>query len=335
MCCNSGSSSTPAPDPRLVEAQIRSMGIQDGAIGKVLQNSDDLMPLQKQQMQFGLDTAHTAYDQSQEDRTWMLGKRDQLSGIQDTLASDAANFNLPERQNRMFDEANADVDSAFSNARDQGARGLSRMGVTPGSGKSMMMSNQMDMAQAAAKSSAAMKVRAAARAEGFALTDRANNALAGYPAMSAGATGAGAGYGASGLALANGGLAGMNSGYGTAAGMAGAMGSNATGMYGAEANYKLGQDRLAADNDPMKTLLGAGVGIASSYLMKPSDRRLKTNITVAGVMNNGLTVYRYRYKAGGPFELGVMADEVAVIRPQAYVRGGAGNGFDAVNYAML
>lgn len=312
------------------------MGIQDGAISKVLQNSDDLMPLQKQQMQFGLDTAHTAYDQSQEDRTWMLGKRDQLSGIQDTLARDAANFNLPERQNRMFDEANADVDSAFSNARDQGARGLSRMGVTPGSGKSMMMSNQMDMAQAAAKSSAAMKVRAAARAEGFALTDRANNALAGYPAMSAGATGAGAGYGASGLALTNGGLAGMNSGYGAAGSMAGAMGSNATGMYGAEANYKLGQDKLASDSNPLNTVLGAATGAAmSAYMPKPSDRRLKTDITAVGMMDNGLTVYSYRYKAGGPFELGVMADEVAVIRPQAYVRGGAGNGFDAVNYAML
>jgi hypothetical protein len=311
------------------------MAIQDSAIGKMLQNSDDLMPLQKQQMQFGLDTAHTAYDQSQEDRTWMLGKRDQLSGIQDTLASDAKNFNLPEEQNRMFDEANADVDSAFSNARAQEARGLSRSGVTPGSGKALMMYNQMDMAQAAARSSAAMKVRAAARAEGFALTDRANNALAGYPAMSAGAIGAGAGYGASGLALANGGLAGMNSGYSTAGSMAGQMGSNATGMYGAQANYKLGEDRLAADNDPMQTLVGAGIGIGSSYLMKGSDRRMKTDITAVGVMDNGLTVYRYRYRTGGPFELGVMADEVAVIRPQAYVRGGAGNGFDAVNYAML
>lgn len=67
----------------------------------------------------------------------------------------------------------------------------------------------------------------------------------------------------------------------------------------------------------------------------PSDRRLKTDIEPVGRMDNGLTVYRYRYKAGGPMHIGVMADEVEKIRPEAYVKGGAGGGFDAVNYSKL
>ena len=67
----------------------------------------------------------------------------------------------------------------------------------------------------------------------------------------------------------------------------------------------------------------------------PSDRRLKTDIEPVGRMDNGLTVYRYRYKAGGPVHIGVMADEVEKIRPDAYVKGGAGGGFDAVNYSKL
>jgi hypothetical protein len=67
----------------------------------------------------------------------------------------------------------------------------------------------------------------------------------------------------------------------------------------------------------------------------PSDRRLKTDIEPVGRMDNGLTVYRYRYKAGGPVHIGVMADEVEKIRPDAYIKGGAGGGFDAVNYSKL
>ena len=68
---------------------------------------------------------------------------------------------------------------------------------------------------------------------------------------------------------------------------------------------------------------------------KASDRRLKTNIQAVGVLDDGLKVYSYRYKSGGPVHIGVMADEVAVLRPQAYIKGGAGDGFDAVDYSKL
>ena len=68
---------------------------------------------------------------------------------------------------------------------------------------------------------------------------------------------------------------------------------------------------------------------------KASDRRLKTNINLIGMFDDGLKVYSYRYKSGGPVQIGVMADEVAVLRPQAYIKGGAGGGFDAVDYSKL
>ena len=66
-----------------------------------------------------------------------------------------------------------------------------------------------------------------------------------------------------------------------------------------------------------------------------SDRRLKTDIQPIGMLDDGLKVYSYRYKSGGPVQIGVMADEVAVLRPQAYIKGGAGDGFDAVDYSKL
>jgi hypothetical protein len=78
----------------------------------------------------------------------------------------------------------------------------------------------------------------------------------------------------------------------------------------------------------------AGLALTAAQIYA-SDRRLKTNIKAVGKMKNGLTVYSYNYKSGGPSVIGVMADEVAVIKPNAYVKGGAGNGYDAVDYSKL
>lgn len=256
-------SSAPPPDPRLVEAQIRSMGVQDDVIQRMLRQSESIQPLQREQMQFGLDTSRAAYDQSQEDRSWMLDRRGQLSGLQDRLTQDAEGFNTGERAAQMRGEAYGDVNQAFSNARDQGMRTMSRMGVNPSSGRAATLNNQASLAQAAAMASAGHKVNAAARAEGYALADRATNALAGYPAMGMQATGAGAGYGVLGLDTANKGLAGMNSGYGAAGSMAGQMGQNASGMYGAQASMHANMQ----GEDPTGSIIGAVGGIAAAAMM--------------------------------------------------------------------
>ena len=92
----------------------------------------------------------------------------------------------------------------------------------------------------------------------------------------------------------------------------------------------------AGDSSSLQALL-AGLGL--SGIVNPStttsDRRLKTDIQPIGMLDDGLKVYSYRYKSGGPVQIGVMADEVAVLRPQAYIKGGAGDGFDAVDYSKL
>lgn len=263
----SKSSNAPAPDPRLVEAQIRSMGIQDDAIKRVMQQSEEIQPLQKEQLQFGLDTARTAYDQSQQDRTWMLDRRGLLSSMQDTLSQDARNFNTEDKASELAGKAGADVAQAFASAKDQSSRNMSRMGVNPSDGKAAAMGNQLSIAQALGTAQAMTGARTQARQEGYALTDRATNALAGYPAMGMQATQSGAGFGASGTTIANQGLAGMNSGFGAAGTMAGALGSNATSMYGAQASYKNQQDQIAASSNPMQTILGAAAGVGTSWAL--------------------------------------------------------------------
>lgn len=63
-----------------------------------------------------------------------------------------------------------------------------------------------------------------------------------------------------------------------------------------------------------------------------SDRRLKTNIQLVGTRPDGLNLYSYDYVWGQP-AVGVMADEVAILRPEAL--GPTMFGYATVNYGAL
>ena len=320
----------PAPDPRLVEAQIKSLGIQDKAIDRVLSNAESLMPLQREQMQFGLDAARTAYRQSQEDRSWMVGRRGALSGLQDRMVNDAASFNLEQRQDMLAARANADVTSAFDRAKDSLSRDMARRSVGTSAGNRLEMMRRTAVDEARAKATAANKTREAARMEGFALTDRATNALAGYPALGMQATSAGAGFGGVGLTLANAGLSGMNSGFGAAGSMAGSMGQNAGNMYGVQAQA-YGQAQGQA-GEMWGSILGAGATMGAAAI---SDRRLKQDIEVVGRdERTGLNLYEFAY-LGEPRRRfrGVMADEVESKFPDAVVYDDLG--FASVDYGRI
>lgn len=64
-----------------------------------------------------------------------------------------------------------------------------------------------------------------------------------------------------------------------------------------------------------------------------SDRRLKTNIVKVAAFHDGLNLYEFSYVGGGPVYKGVMADEVAVLRPWAL--GTTIGGYATVNYGAL
>ena len=69
-----------------------------------------------------------------------------------------------------------------------------------------------------------------------------------------------------------------------------------------------------------QALLSAGTQLGSAAI-KASDRRLKTNIAKVGALKDGLGVYEFDYRDGDRFGhgrfKGVMADEVAALRPWA------------------
>ncbi|MEP9385931.1 tail fiber domain-containing protein [Mesorhizobium sp. KR9-304] len=71
----------------------------------------------------------------------------------------------------------------------------------------------------------------------------------------------------------------------------------------------------------------------SFVLMKPSDRRLKTDIERVGAAANGLPIYNFKYIGGDEVYRGVMAQDVLAVLPEAVSI--MPNGFLAVRYDML
>jgi len=103
------------------------------------------------------------------------------------------------------------------------------------------------------------------------------------------------------------------------------IGANALSQQAKLANFNA-QNQFGSD------ILGGLFGLGSAALLAPSDRRLKTDIRKVGKTDDGLNVYTYRYITGGPVQMGVMADEVEKVKPEAV---GELHGFKAVNYGMI
>lgn len=79
---------------------------------------------------------------------------------------------------------------------------------------------------------------------------------------------------------------------------------------------------------------GAGLALQAlpALVSLFSDERLKEDIEPVGSLNDGQTVYRYRYKGDPTPHIGLMAQEVAQTHPEA-VHVDPGSGFLKVNYA--
>lgn len=81
-----------------------------------------------------------------------------------------------------------------------------------------------------------------------------------------------------------------------------------------QSNYQAKSQKAAADN-------AAGASAAAAAMMAvasmASDERVKEDIEEVGKLDNGLTVYRYRYKGDPRFQIGVMAQDVEKREPDA------------------
>lgn len=81
-------------------------------------------------------------------------------------------------------------------------------------------------------------------------------------------------------------------------------------------------------------LFGAGLGAYATYAaLAASDRRLKTDIELMGMLNNGLPFYRFRYIGDPELRIGVMADEVEALYPDAVLE--TENGYKLVKHEEI
>jgi hypothetical protein len=78
-------------------------------------------------------------------------------------------------------------------------------------------------------------------------------------------------------------------------------------------------------------MIGNIIGTGASMFMA-SDRRLKTDIHRVGTTNGGLPIYTYKYKGESVTQMGVMAQDVEKVNPEAVKEFG---GYKAVNYALV
>lgn len=76
-----------------------------------------------------------------------------------------------------------------------------------------------------------------------------------------------------------------------------------------------------------------GLGSAAMGMFRFSDKRLKTDIERVGETDEGTPIYTYRYKDGGPKQMGVMAQDVEKKNPGAVKRHPSGYGM--VDYGKV
>lgn len=92
------------------------------------------------------------------------------------------------------------------------------------------------------------------------------------------------------------------------------------------------QSRMGGIGGLFGSVLGAA-GQAGGFGALFSDRRLKTDIRRVGQTDGGVPIYVYRYGNMGPFLMGVMADEIEAINPEAVIE--HVSGFKMVDYSEV
>ena len=83
----------------------------------------------------------------------------------------------------------------------------------------------------------------------------------------------------------------------------------------------------------MAASVAAGVAAAGAAEAGRSDIRLKHDIVLLGRLDDGLGYYRFVYNDGHTAYVGVMAQEVRRVAPEAVTRGA--DGYMRVSYDLL
>lgn len=248
-------------------------------------------------------------------------------------------YSEPEEYERQAQMAMGDTINAQQAQQATMERQLAARGINPTSGMSIGMRNASSVLNAATSAAAANRARNAARQMGMQLKSGAADFSSGRPAsnitMFAGGAGnaSQAGYGMAGSAIGyanEGGALPMQS-YNMAGNIYGQQMSTYADL--AKMQAQLNQQSASGLGQFAGSIFGAAGAAGGFGALFSSDRRLKKGITRIGTLANGLPVYTFEYIWGGGQQVGVMADEVEKVLPDAVVTGP--DGYKLVNYSML
>lgn len=92
------------------------------------------------------------------------------------------------------------------------------------------------------------------------------------------------------------------------------------------------QQQLSSYNAGQQTL-GGLFSAGASLIPLLSDRRAKTDVERVGQTDSGVPIYKFRYKHGGPVQIGYMAQDLLETHPEAVTTGP--DGFYRVNYEKV
>ena len=329
-----GGKSAPAPDyGPLAQASKESAQIMAGLgreqLGFARQQYDEMAPLARRAADQQFAAQAEQMGMAREDRARYLST---FVPVEEGLVRRAQEFDTGAYREQLAGQAAADAARAFGSTQAQTARGMSRMGVAPGSGAFGAQMNQNALAGASMRAGAMTGSRLQSEGEGM---NRLYNAAAlgrGLPGQTLGAYGGAVGAGSAGLqtSMAPGTqyMQGMGQGASTIGSGLQMQNQGLSSIMGSQANL-YGQ-KMGAQSQMLGTALGVGAGLAIR-----SDRRLKENIELVGRDERTmLPLYEFEYKGGdGRRFLGVMADDVEKVFPEAVIE--MSNGYKAVDYDLL
>ena len=102
-----------------------------------------------------------------------------------------------------------------------------------------------------------------------------------------------------------------------AAQQAGMMPLQASGMYTGSLGGLLGGYVKQTQNPSTGSSIAQGIGTVASLASLFSDARLKTDVRRVGQTDAGVPIYTYRYLGEGPYQMGVMAQDIEELLPEA------------------
>lgn len=325
-------SKAPPPNPELTAVQIQSLKAQERIANRQMELMEEMQPLQMESMKFGLESQRTAFQQSQEDRAYALGKRDKYDAALQPFLDKAIGFDEGARRAELSGEADKYITQTFGSATEQQQRAMGRMGLSSTALQSQAAQQQAKMAEATARAGTGHAISTQAKQEGMQAKTDAVNMLAGFPPQASQLAVTGAGIAGGSVAGTNAGVSGIQNSMSAASRIFGNVGQQASSLWNTQAQAKYQADSAAAAQK--NQMVGSAAAVAMMAVMMMSDRRLKENIRRIGTTPGGFPLYMFNFKGKDPSEVefGVMADEVELVRPDAVHQVGL---YKAVDYSKV